>query len=87
MEKLLEYLVYKTTYENAPPREDIPDFYERIVPEVALELYVVLFYSFSARRLRRPIISPLQIKADHVHSLTAADFLESARLLIFRLLI
>lgn len=39
-EKLVEYLSYKATYEHAPPKEDIPDFYERIMPEVALELCV-----------------------------------------------
>ena len=38
VEKLCEYLQYKSTYENAPPRDDIPDFTERIPPEVALEL-------------------------------------------------
>ncbi|KAI0317845.1 BTB/POZ protein [Amylostereum chailletii] len=43
-EKLIEYLAYKTTYENAPPKEEIPDFYERIVPEVALELLTAADY-------------------------------------------
>ncbi|KAI0260729.1 BTB/POZ protein [Gloeopeniophorella convolvens] len=37
-EKFVEYLSYKTTYENVPTNEDIPDFSERIVPEIALEL-------------------------------------------------
>ncbi|EIM79677.1 uncharacterized protein STEHIDRAFT_69109, partial [Stereum hirsutum FP-91666 SS1] len=37
-EKLVEYLSYKTTYESAGPKEDIPDFFERIMPEIALEL-------------------------------------------------
>ena len=41
-EKFVEYLAYKATYENAPPNEDIPDFLERIDPEIALELYVQL---------------------------------------------
>jgi elongin-C len=41
-EKLVEYLAYKTTYENVPPNEEIPDFFERIDPEIALELYVQL---------------------------------------------
>lgn len=40
-EKLVEYLSYKTTYESAGPKEDIPDFFERIMPEIALELYVI----------------------------------------------
>lgn len=34
---------YKNTYENAPAKEDIPEFEERIPPEVALELYVSLW--------------------------------------------
>ena len=38
VEKLCEYLQYKWTYEKASPKEDIPDFNERIPPEVALEL-------------------------------------------------
>lgn len=38
VEKLCEYLQFKSTYENAPPKDDIPDFTERIPPEVALEL-------------------------------------------------
>lgn len=38
VEKLCEYLQYKYTYENAPPKEDVPEFTERIPPEVALEL-------------------------------------------------
>jgi hypothetical protein len=42
-EKFVEYLAYKATYENAPPNEDIPDFLERIDPEIALELYVQTF--------------------------------------------
>jgi len=38
VEKLLEYLTYKNLYMNASQREDIPDFQERIIPEIALEL-------------------------------------------------
>ncbi|KAI0254590.1 BTB/POZ protein [Lactifluus subvellereus] len=41
-EKFVEYLAYKATYENVPPNEEIPDFFERIDPEIALELYVRL---------------------------------------------
>ncbi|KAH9067868.1 BTB/POZ protein [Lactarius vividus] len=37
-EKFVEYLAFKATYENAPPNEDLPDFSERIAPEIALEL-------------------------------------------------
>ncbi|KAI0036337.1 hypothetical protein K488DRAFT_15375, partial [Vararia minispora EC-137] len=39
-ETVVEYLAYKTTYENAEAKEKIPDFYERIPPEIALELCV-----------------------------------------------
>ena len=39
-EKFVEYLAYKTTYENVNPNEEIPDFFERIAPEIALELCV-----------------------------------------------
>ena len=38
VEKLCEYLTFKTLYEKAPPKEDIPDFTERLAPEIALEL-------------------------------------------------
>ncbi|KAI0084643.1 BTB/POZ protein [Irpex rosettiformis] len=38
VEKLCEYMQYKSTYENVPPKEDIPDFAERIPPEIVLEL-------------------------------------------------
>ncbi|KAI9451335.1 BTB/POZ protein [Russula earlei] len=37
-EKFVEYLTYKATYENVPSNEEIPDFQERIAPEIALEL-------------------------------------------------
>lgn len=39
-EKFVEYLAFKSTYENVQPNEEIPDFHERIAPEIALELYV-----------------------------------------------
>ncbi|EKM48322.1 uncharacterized protein PHACADRAFT_167536 [Phanerochaete carnosa HHB-10118-sp] len=44
VEKLCEYLQYKHTYENALPRQDGPDFTERIPPEIALELLVAADY-------------------------------------------
>ncbi|KAI0338320.1 POZ domain-containing protein [Trametopsis cervina] len=44
VEKLCEYLQYKTTYENVPPKEDIPDFSERIPPEIVLELLLAADY-------------------------------------------
>ncbi|KAH9975398.1 BTB/POZ protein [Lactifluus volemus] len=43
-EKFVEYLAYKATYDNAPPNEDIPDFIERIDPEIALELLAAADY-------------------------------------------
>lgn len=39
-EKVAEYLVYKVQYEKAGQKEDIPDFIERIDPELVLEMYV-----------------------------------------------
>ena len=39
-EKFVEFLSYKATYENVQPNEEIPDFIERIAPEIALELCV-----------------------------------------------
>ena len=39
-EKFVEYLAFKATYEKAPPNEELPDFTERVVPEIALELCV-----------------------------------------------
>lgn len=39
-EKFVEYLAYKATYEKVQPNEEIPDFIERIAPEIALELCV-----------------------------------------------
>ncbi|KDQ55505.1 hypothetical protein JAAARDRAFT_159534 [Jaapia argillacea MUCL 33604] len=44
VEKLCEYMAYKAQYEQVPPKEDIPDFTERIPPEVALELLVAADY-------------------------------------------
>ena len=38
VEKLSEYLIYKSTYEKAKKNEDIPDFQERVTPEISLEL-------------------------------------------------
>jgi transcription elongation factor B subunit 1 len=38
VETLLEYLTYKSIWEKSSGKEEIPDFMERIAPEVALEL-------------------------------------------------
>ncbi|TFY77802.1 hypothetical protein EWM64_g6211 [Hericium alpestre] len=40
----VEYLVHKTTYEGAPPKEEIPEFMDRIQPQMALELLVAADY-------------------------------------------
>ena len=40
VEKLSEYLTYKSLYNGAKKSEDIPDFQERVVPEISLELSV-----------------------------------------------
>jgi transcription elongation factor B subunit 1 len=39
-EKVVEYLTFKDAYKSAGPKDDIPDFMERLPPELALELYV-----------------------------------------------
>jgi hypothetical protein len=39
VEKICEYLVHKNTYDNAGPKDDVPEFTTRIPPEMALELY------------------------------------------------
>jgi len=44
VEKVCEYMAFKTYYDNVGPNVEIPvnEFMERIPPEVALELYVSL---------------------------------------------
>ncbi|KAI0704534.1 POZ domain-containing protein [Earliella scabrosa] len=44
VEKLAEYLVYKSLYEGSKKNEDIPDFQERVFPEISLELLVAADY-------------------------------------------
>ncbi|KAI0700675.1 POZ domain-containing protein [Cerioporus squamosus] len=44
VEKLCEYLIYKSVYENAKKNEEIPDFQERVYPEISLELLVAADY-------------------------------------------
>jgi hypothetical protein len=41
-EKLVEYMCFKTHYESAASKEDIPasEFMERVPPEIVLELFV-----------------------------------------------
>ncbi|KAF8496348.1 BTB/POZ protein, partial [Gautieria morchelliformis] len=43
-EKVAEYLVYKVQYEKASAKEEIPDFIERIVPELVLEMLTAADY-------------------------------------------
>ncbi|KAI0325567.1 POZ domain-containing protein [Cubamyces sp. BRFM 1775] len=44
VEKLCEYLTYKSLYESAKKNEEIPDFQERVYPEISLELLVAADY-------------------------------------------
>ncbi|KAI0780367.1 POZ domain-containing protein [Trametes elegans] len=44
VEKLCEYLSYKSLYESAKRNEEIPDFQERVYPEISLELLVAADY-------------------------------------------
>lgn len=49
MEKLVEYMSFKTHYESVGSKEEIPvnDFVERIPPEIVLELSVSILPSRS----------------------------------------
>jgi transcription elongation factor B subunit 1 len=38
VEKVMEYLSYKHLYGKAGQREEIPDFQDRIIADIALEL-------------------------------------------------
>ena len=38
VEKFTEFLAFKDVYRNAGPKDDVPDFLERLPPELALEL-------------------------------------------------
>jgi len=38
VQKVVEYLAHKTQFMNAKSNEEIPDFADRIPPEIALEL-------------------------------------------------
>ena len=73
VEKLCEYMKFRSCYENAGPKEDIPvqDFMDRIPPEVALELSVLNFISVSQHTCSR---SPRQV--------VSADYLEGVSCLI-----
>jgi hypothetical protein len=48
VEKLLEYMTFKSHYENLSAKEEVPvtDFLERIPPELVLELYVLRPFLF-----------------------------------------
>ncbi|KAF8483519.1 hypothetical protein DFH94DRAFT_690008 [Russula ochroleuca] len=59
-EKFVEYLAYKATYENVSPNEEIPDFIERIAPEIALELLSAADYLEGAfLKLISKIVRPI----------------------------
>ncbi|KAF9531420.1 BTB/POZ protein [Crepidotus variabilis] len=49
VEKLVEYMSFKSHYENVGPKEEIPvrDFLERIPPEIVLELLLAADYQDS----------------------------------------
>ena len=55
----MEYLGYKHLYAKAAPRDEIPDFQERIPPDIALELCVVTLSILSSSD--NPIVLWLQI--------------------------
>jgi transcription elongation factor B subunit 1 len=38
VQKVVEYLAHKAQFQGAKASEDIPDFIERIPPEIALEV-------------------------------------------------
>ena len=70
VEKLSEYFQYKSTYENVPAKEDIPDFFERVPPEIVLELCVLLSH-FECAYLPS---SPSLIAADYFESKVASRY-------------
>jgi len=43
-QKVVEYLAHKAQFQNAQAGEDIPDFLDRIPPEIALELLMAADY-------------------------------------------
>ena len=71
VEKLVEYMCFKSQYENIGPKEDIPlkEFQERIPPEIVLELCVHTFTFFV-------------VKVSFVFRLLAADYQESGCLIM-----
>ncbi|KAF8343060.1 uncharacterized protein EI90DRAFT_2988334 [Cantharellus anzutake] len=44
VEKVVEYLSFRAQSQNAAENEEIPDFLERIPPEIALELLMAADY-------------------------------------------
>ncbi|EOR03676.1 Elongin-C [Wallemia ichthyophaga EXF-994] len=50
LEKVCEYLLFKQRYESVDNKETVPDFQERIPPEIALELLVAADYLQSKLR-------------------------------------
>ncbi|KAF8316115.1 POZ domain-containing protein [Clavulina sp. PMI_390] len=43
-QKVVEYLCHKSQFQNAKSNEEVPDFQERIPPEIALELLMAADY-------------------------------------------
>jgi transcription elongation factor B subunit 1 len=76
VEKLVEYMCFKSQYEHVGPKEDIPlkEFLERIPPEIVLELCVHTFTFFAEVRIT--------VKFSFVFRLLAADYQESGYLII-----
>lgn len=46
---MLEYLVFKVQYKDATAKDYVPDFAERIEPEIALEVLMAADYLEGAR--------------------------------------
>jgi hypothetical protein len=62
VEKMVEYMSFKTYYESVNPKEDVPvkEFLERIPPEIVLELLLAADYQESAScRCSSPILLQL----------------------------
>ncbi|PPQ93129.1 hypothetical protein CVT25_003661, partial [Psilocybe cyanescens] len=58
VEKLVEYMSFKTYYESINTKDEIPlnEFLERINPEIILELYAYFLHKFNLHILTVPVI-------------------------------
>lgn len=64
VEKMVEYMSFKTYYESVHPKEDVPvkEFLERIPPEIVLELLLAADYQESTlHRCNSPILLPTSL--------------------------